>query len=248
MSPSLQAGGRKPTVIAHMQDGTVPSRQRVQPDAAFRAQALTHAMGREIRAARLAAGLSQRDVARAAASSQSRLSHIERSLGANATVVEFSVIANVVGLKLVVNFYPVLNRLRDGPQLNLLETLRTQLPATAGWRSEVPVPIPGDLRALDALIQLGRCRIAVEAWTRLSDVQAQLRSAALKRREAGADRLLVLLADTRHNRLAWQQASPMVRSTLPLETRAIMAALRRGRDPGGDGVALLRIRRPPTAS
>ena len=200
-------------------------------------------MGSEIREARLAAGLSQRDVARAAATSQSRVSRLERSVGQNASIAELSIVGSVLGLKLVVKLYPVLDRIRDEPQLRLLESLAAQLPAGTAWHSEVPMPVHGDLRAMDAVIGLGRCTVAVEAWTRLGDVQAQVRSAVLKRRDLGADRLVVLLADTPHNRLAWETASPVVRPTLPLGTRAVMAALRAGRDPGGDGVVLMRVSR-----
>ena len=162
-------------------------------------------MGAEIRGARLAAGLSQRDVAHAAAISQSRVSRLERSVGQNATLPELSVVGSVLGLKLVVKLYPVLDRVRDEPQLRLLDSLAVQLPAGTGWRTEVPMPLPGDLRAMDAVIALGRCRVAIEAWTRLGDAQAQVRSAILKRRDLGADRLVVLLADTPHNRLAWER-------------------------------------------
>lgn len=198
-------------------------------------------MGSEIREARLAAGLSQRDVARAAGTSQSEISRLERSVGHDASIAALCVVASVLGLKLVVNLYPVLDRVRDEPQLRLLDSLAVQLPTGAGWRTEVPMPIPGDLRAMDAVITIGRCTVAVEAWTRLGDVQAQVRSAVLKRRDLGVDRLVVLLTDTPHNRRAWKTASPVVRSTLPLGTRAVMAALRAGRDPGGDGLVLMRV-------
>jgi hypothetical protein len=154
-------------------------------------------------------------------------------------VVELSVVASVVGLKLVVQSFPVLDRLRDGPQLRLLGALAARLPRGTPWQTEVPMPIPGDLRALDGMIALPGCRIAVEAWTRLADLQAQIRAAELKRRDARADRLVILLADTPYNRAALDASERVLRPSLPLRTRDIMSALGKGRDPGGDGIALL---------
>jgi transcriptional regulator with XRE-family HTH domain len=200
-------------------------------------------MGREIRQARLAAGLSQADVARASARSQPRISRIERGIGRSASLVELCAVASVIGLKLVVQTFPVLDRLRDAGQLRLLAALETQIPQGAGWCTEVPMPARGDLRALDALISFPECRIAVEAWTRLGDIQAQVRSAELKRRDIGADRLVILLADSRHNREALRAAEPMLREQFPRRTRAVMAALSRRRDPGGDGLVILRLGR-----
>jgi transcriptional regulator with XRE-family HTH domain len=202
-------------------------------------------MGREIREARLAAGLSQADVARASARSQPRISRIERSVGRPPTVVELSAVASVVGLKLVVRAFPVLDRVRDAGQLRMLAAVERRLPAGTGWRSEVPMPAHGDLRALDAMVTLSDCRVAIEAWTRLGDFQAQVRAAELKRRDAGADRLVVLLADTAHNRSALRSAEQLVNAQFPLRTRAVMSALTRGRDPGADGIVLIRLSRTP---
>lgn len=214
-------------------------RQRITSDAVARGKELARKIGREIREARLAAGLSQADVARASTGSQSRISRLERCAGRPPTVVELSVVASVVGLKLVVQSFPVLDRLRDGPQIRLLAAMGARLPRRIPWRIEVPMPGRGDLRALDGLIALPGCRVAVEAWTRLADAQAQIRAAELKRRDVGAERLVILLADTPHNRAALEASEQAVRSSFPLRTREIMSALGDGRDPGGDGIAFL---------
>jgi transcriptional regulator with XRE-family HTH domain len=216
-------------------------RQRITSDAVARGQGLARKIGQEIREARLAAGLSQADVARASTGSQSRISRLERCAGRPPTVVELSVVASVVGLKLVVQSFPVLDRLRDGPQIRLLGAMGARLPRGVPWRTEVPMPGRGDLRALDGLIALPGCRVAVEAWTRLSDAQAQIRAAELKRRDVGAERLVILLADTPHNRAAVEASEPVLRTSFPLRTREIMSALSHGRDPGGDGIAFLTL-------
>jgi hypothetical protein len=45
---------------------------------------------------------------------------------------------------------------------------------------DLPIPLPGDLRGIDVLLDNGSCRIVVEVITRLRDLQAQLRAAQLK--------------------------------------------------------------------
>lgn len=221
----------------------VPGRRRTLSDAESRGHKLARQVGREIREARLARGLSQREVARAAAISQSRISRIERSSGRGATLVELSRIAGLVGLKLWVQCFPAVDGLRDTAQLRLLEAFSTRFSPIVTWRTEVPMPMRGDLRAVDGLATVPGCRIAVEAWMRLSDLQAQARAAELKRRDLRADRLVVLLADTPHNRQMVRASGRALQQSFPLGTRAIMTALADGGDPGGDGIVLLRL--PP---
>jgi transcriptional regulator with XRE-family HTH domain len=221
----------------------VPGRRRSLADAESRGQQLARQVGRDIREARLAAGVSQTDVARAAAISQSRISRIERGIGRGATLVELSRVASLVGLKLWIQCFPVFDRLRDEAQVRLLDRFSSRFAPIVVWRTEAPMPIPGDLRAVDGLATIPGCRVAVEAWMRLSDLQAQARAAELKRRDLGADRLVILLADTPHNRRMLRASEVAIRHSFPLGTRAIMAALADGRDPGGDGVVLVRV--PP---
>jgi transcriptional regulator with XRE-family HTH domain len=191
----------------------------------------------------LAAGLTQRAVARAAKISQPRISHFERSTARGASLAELSVVARAVGLKVAVTCHPVLDALRDSAQRRLIEVLCLRLPSVVGWKTEVPIPLPGDRRAVDAVLSVGSVRIAVEAWTRLDDLQAQTRAAQLKRRDIGAQRLVMLVADSAHNRSAVRAGRQTLLATFPLGTRAVLAALSAGRDPGGDGVVMLRISR-----
>jgi len=78
----------------------------------------------------------------------------------------------------------------------------------------------------------------VEAETHLSDVQATERKIHLKQRDAGMPRVILLLRDTRHNRRILAE-SPGLRRAFPLTSRQVLAALRAGRDPGGDGIVFL---------
>ena len=80
-------------------------------------------------------------------------------------------------------------------------------------RTEVPLPIQGDLRAWDAVIagfQPEADPLHTEAETRLYDAQGQLRRIALKARDGGADVLLLVVADTPRNRTAVRSAGPMI--------------------------------------
>ncbi len=101
------------------------------------------------------------------------------------------------------------------------------------------MPQPGDLRAADARLSISGCVIACELWTRLADWQAQSRSALLKHRDLGSDRLLVVLRETRANRAAVRLADPASLATFPVPARAALRALAEGRDPGGNAILFL---------
>ena len=59
-----------------------------------------------------------------------------------------------------------------------------------------------------------------------------------KQRDLGAKRAILLVADTRHNREVIRQV-PDLRREFPISTRACLAALGRGEDPGGDCLVIL---------
>src|SRR5262245_52891664 len=171
------------------------------------------------RLARVNAGLSQREVARAVASSHSKVGRFERG-AALASDLEFvAAYCAVLGLDLAIRTYPAGDPIRDRAQLALLERLRVRLHPTLRWRTEVPLPIEGDLRAWDAEIR-GRdprpWRARVEAETRIGDGQALERKLALKLRDDPDGHLILLISDTRSNRLAMNALGPGIRSMLPV--------------------------------
>lgn len=142
-------------------------------------------------------------------------------------------------MKLYVNMYPAGRRPLDAPQLALLGELNARL--HPGWRREIEKVMPqaGDLRAVDELISRDGCTTAVEAVTRVADVQALLRAARAKVRDLGATRLALLVANTRANRRVLTEAGPVLADDLPVGTRAALRALAAGNDPGGDCLILL---------
>jgi hypothetical protein len=114
-------------------------------------------------------------------------------------------------------------------------------------RTEVPVADSNDLRAWDAMVetslktssQRDRDSCAVEAETGLSDLQATDRRIALKMRDSGTERVILLVASSRRNRRILKDFHELVAARYPLGSRAVVAALRTGRCPERSGVLML---------
>jgi transcriptional regulator with XRE-family HTH domain len=201
-------------------------------------------LGDELREARLRAGLRQLDVARRLATSQSRVSGVELGKLGEVSVAHLARHAAIVGLRLHARMHPAGPPLRDQAQLALLERFRRRLDGGLELWLEVPVtPEPRDQRAWDAVVRgtgpEGPFTVGVEAITRLRDVQAQLRSAQLKRTDAALERLILLVAATHANRHALAEFAGLVEAAFPVNTRQALVALGHRTDPGGDALILL---------
>jgi hypothetical protein len=171
--------------------------------------------------------------------SHAQLGRIERAEVASASVEQLALACSAVGLRLVAKAVPAAGPAMDGPQLRVLDRFGMLLPeGTPFWR-EVPLPVPGDLRAWDALIVLAGERVAVEAETRLADVQDLDRRCQLKLRDGGVDLLVLLVNDTTHNREFLDAHREALRSTFPLDGRQILRAVRTGRAPRANGLVVL---------
>lgn len=109
----------------------------------------------------------------------------------------------------------------------------------APWRTEVPLPIAGDRRAVDGQTQLGGERIAIEAETHLTDIQALERRLLLKQRDAGYRVMVLLVSDTAHNRRVLAAHRASLRAAFPLDTRAVLVALQRDAALAASGIAVL---------
>ncbi len=167
-----------------------------------------------------------------------RLIRAERGDPSTLTVDLAARYAAVLGLELAVSLHPVGNATRDKGHLALLERFSRRLPQATGWRTEVPIPITGDLRSADGMVSARHIDILVEAETHLGDFQALERRIYAKARDLGADRVVLLLADTRHNRAIVDEL-PAIRARFPVDTRAWFRAIAAGNDPGGDALVIL---------
>jgi transcriptional regulator with XRE-family HTH domain len=196
-------------------------------------------IGGAIRNARLAAGLRLTDVARAIGKSVAWVSRVERGMVATVTLDELVVLGAAVGLKLWITNFAAARAIRDAPQLDLLRRLRARVGELWLWSYEVIVPIARDQRAADAVIRRNGAVIMIEAFTRLADAQAQLRSVLLKARDIGIGRVIVVVAATPANRRALLAAADVISTDFPLGTRAVLSALSEGRDPGANGIVVI---------
>jgi transcriptional regulator with XRE-family HTH domain len=219
----------------------MPAQERVSQRGRERADRLRVQVGAELRTARLGHDVPQALVAAVIGVSQSYYSRVERGTAHGVTIEHLSLAFQAVGHDLSIKAYPSGRPVRDKPQLDLLARLHGQLPSIATWKVEVPLRIPGDLRAWDAVIGIARIRIriGVEAETRLRDVQAVERRVALKKRDDGVDRVILLVAATRSNRAVIQAYARELEAAFPVTSADALAALREGRDPGGDAIILL---------
>lgn len=196
-------------------------------------------IGGDLRAARLGLGSSLETVGRAVGRSYTQVGRIERGVHPNVSVLQLCRIAGAVGLSLSIRTYPTGVPIRDAAQVALLGRLRSRLHPGLRLDMEVPMPIPGDLRAWDGMVVGHGERSAVEAVTRLADVQALLRRIALKQRDADIDRVVLLLSDTLRNRDAARAAGPLIRDAYPTGARDALARLRAGAHPAASAVIFL---------
>lgn len=205
-----------------------------------RGRRLLHELGAEIRAARKAAGLSQAGVAKTAGMSSSEISRIELGEAPWLDIVSAACICAIVGLDLSVRAFPGPTPVRDAPHLRLMSSFRAQLGAGLVLRTEVPIGPLRDLRAWDLTATDRRETAAAEFETRLTDAQALARRVTLKCRDSGVAIVILVLLDTAHNREAIGAARAYLRPLFPLDSTAILNALRAGRIPDAGGVLFLR--------
>ena len=202
------------------------------------ADAVMASIRREIRTLRIAANLSQAHLSQAAGISRTYLCRLELGQVQSIDVRVACVLFALLGQRLTVKGWPVGEPVRDAGQLRLLDRFDTRVPPLWRRRREAVMPIPGDLRAWDERLD-GPTSIGVEAETRPNDLQAVERSMSAKKRDSGVERMALLVSATERNLALVRSHLPSLRHTFPLNTRAFMAAIRDGRDPGADALVLL---------
>ncbi len=171
--------------------------------------------------------------------SHAQLGRIERGLLATVSLDQLTRGCAAVGLRLFVRAVPGAGPAFDRAQLSLLDRFRKVLPAGLAFATEVPLPNPGDSRAWDGMFSLESRRIAVEAETRLDDIQALDRRLRLKIRDGAVSAVILVVSDTANNREALDLYRESLRATFPLDGRAIRRALREDRVPEANGIVVL---------
>ena len=199
-------------------------------------------IGHELRVARRVLGQSVHVIGSAAGMSGAQVARIERGVLPTVSVDQLARIGAVVGLDVRVRAYPGPDPTLDAGQTPLLGRLRARLAADLGFRTEVPLPMPGDQRAWDAVID--RLRgiapiLPVEAESRFVDGQAQVRRIMLKLRDSGLDSVLLVVSDTRANRRAIAGTGSILLADFPIPARRSLRALAAGEHPGGSAIVLL---------
>lgn len=205
---------------------------------------LAVAFGRELRIARMSHGLTQRQLARLAGSSQAEVSKAERA------TVDISLearcrLAAACGHELGWRLYPVATvSLRDSGQMTLAQAI--VVAAHPSWRARLEVPVaPGDPRAADLVLTGATEIVHVEIERALVDFQAQLRSAQVKRELLAAQderpiRLVIAVPATKKSRERLGPFDQLIAQTMPIPSRRIASSLRNGEPVGGDGILFVR--------
>ena len=214
------------------------SRSRPVDLGSERARTTVAACAREIREARIDRGLSIQEVASSVGLSRSQASRIERGISPRVSVWHLARLAAVVGLELSCRVYPGGQPTRDAAHLELARRFRAVLHPTIRWRSEVPIPIPGDLRAWDAVIRGPGWAYGVEFETGPRDAQALMRRIDLKIRDSHVDGAILVLPPTRRTREFIGASGEALAAAFPIDSRRARRRLSAGLDPGGGALVI----------
>lgn len=217
----------------------MPKRPAIVERGRERGRAIVDLVEREFRDGRLDRGLTQDAVGGALGLDRSWISRVERGLVDDLSIGQASELLSAVGLELSARVYPAGGPLRDAAHIGLLGRLRAVLHSSLAWRTEVPLPIPGDLRAWDALIRGRDWRCGVEAETRPRDLQALERRLALKQRDGEVDYVLLLLRGTRHNRMLVRAYADALHEQFPAPGPQTLERLTQGLAPSANSIVLL---------
>jgi hypothetical protein len=217
----------------------VPPRRRAIDLGAARGRGSVALVSRELEEAIRNTGLTYAAVGRAVGLSGSQVGRVARGEAPGLSIVQAATLLAAVGLDLSVRAYPLGQPLRDAGHLDLLRRLRSRIHPSLGWQTEVPIARRGDLRSWDAAILGADWRVCVEAETRLRDLQALDRRIALKRRDGAVDVVILLVANTRHNRAILRAHRADVASSFPESGDTTLELLAAGAKPLGSSLVLL---------
>lgn len=207
--------------------------------ASERATLLRSDVGRSLRMARQDHDLSLDEVAKATAISASQVGRIERGIAPSVTIEQVARVGAAVGLEVSLRLFPRGDPIRDAAHDALLGRLERLLHPSLRLLREVPLPIPGDLRAWDAVIRGQTWSMPAEAETRPRDLQALERRLMLKLRDGGFDKLLLILLDSAHNRRLVRAHSESLAALFAIPPNRALDRLGAGVEPEGSALLLI---------
>ena len=210
----------------------MPASERAYDRGARRGERLLQIVGTELRDARIAHGISQNALAEAAHMTQSTISRIESARMRGLSVRDAAVIASLLGLDLAARTYPGAEPLRDSAQARKVGELLRHVRRPLRYQTEVLLPpregVP-ERRRWDALITDGAAEMGVEVEMRLHDAQAQTGRLRSKIQDGHVDRVLLVIAATRHNRQVLRDFPAYFADWPRLRTASVLATLEDGR-------------------
>jgi transcriptional regulator with XRE-family HTH domain len=221
-------------------DPPMATRQRPGDIASAEARRQVQDIGRDIRNARIALGVSIGRAARSVGLSPSQHGRIERGELRRPTVDHLARAARAVGLDLSLKAYPSDVAVRDRGQLAALGRFEAMLGGPLKLHREVALPVAGDRRAWDGTVAGGDRPARVECEVRLHDIQGLERRFALKQRDdPQAGVVLLVVARTRHNAAVLAEHRAALRQRFPADGPSIAAELRAGRVPRESGIVVV---------
>jgi transcriptional regulator with XRE-family HTH domain len=197
----------------------------------------------DLRTARQIAGLSQSALARELGLDHSNLWRLEAGRLDDVGVVRLAELASLLGYEISLGLHPIGDPLRDKGQLTCGRRFDAVL--SDRWRvtDEALLPGAGEHRAWDKLLRLvggtPRCLVGADIESRVWDVQAIVRRTRLRERDGQVDHVLIVLADTAHNRRHIDELRQALGPAYATSPRAILRSLRAGRPLPGSGVVLV---------
>jgi transcriptional regulator with XRE-family HTH domain len=197
----------------------------------------------EIRTSRNVAGLTHLEIAQALGIDRSIITRLEHGGSNDLGVIRLSEIASVLGYEVSVGLHPIGDPVRDKGQLACGRRFGALL--SDRWRAtdETPLPGAGDQRAWDKLLRLDdpkpRYLVGVDIESRIIDVQALVRRTRGRERDGHVDHILIVLADTAHNRRISEALRAALGPDYQTGARSLLASLRRGERLVGSGLVLV---------
>lgn len=194
----------------------------------------------ELRTARELAGVSQRTLASELSWSQSEVNRLDKFRFESVSLVRLCETGAVLGLDLSASFHPAGDAVRDRGHQKVRGRV-VGMVASPPYAITHEAPFSGleDIRCRDLLLRLDDFAVGIEIETRVRDVQACVRRIRARERQGGVDEVVVVLADTAHNRRIVTELREALGPRFATDPRQIVAALRGGRPVTGSGVILV---------